>query len=308
MGIPAPPRRPTLAGSILVACAALLACACARPRPALPYICDPAWSNAFSADMRAASRGFRRAGTRVLPVAYPMADLPNGLNALIASRAEPRIALSPLIGSDVAGLHAVFPDKAFIVPGVAVPEGAGAFGSRSDASRAIELLGHMAGKAAKKGNPGPSSAIRYAAAILLAGPEGESQKADFSRGFESEFPDSGIGRLLIRVVAEDKSEALAAITELSGYDVKFLFLSAGSVSAAVLDAVPERGWTVAGFRLKDLSGTHPGLAASIEDDWEGLARSALTRASASGEANAAVPARIIRLEGDRSGLFSDFTR
>jgi hypothetical protein len=300
--------RALLALALALASAALLSCACARARPALPYICDPAWSGAFSGDMAAVSRGFGRSGREVLPIAYPMTDLPNGLNALIASRKERVIALSPLIGSDLVGLHAVFPDKTFIVPGLDAPEGSQAYGSRSDTAQALEILGHMAAKAVQKGKNGSSAAIRYAAAVFLSGPAGDAQKADFSRGFEAESPGSGLGSLLVRVVAEDKAEAVAAITELSGYDVKFVFLSAGSVSSAVLDAVPERGWTVAGLRLKDLSGTHPSLAASVEDDWEGLGRQALALTEAKGGSNAAVPARIIRLPGDRGGLFSNFKR
>jgi len=250
----------------------------------------------------------RRSGREVRPLTYPMTDLPNGLNALIASRKESLIALSPLIGGDLADIHAVFPQKTFVVPGLAVPEGSGAFGSFSDNAAALELLGRMAAKAVQKNGKTSSLAVFYAAAIVLTGTEGEAQKADFSRGFEAEIPGSGLERLLIRTVAEDKAEALAAVTELSGYDVKFLFLSAGSVSSAVLDAVPQRGWTVAGLRLKDLSGTHPSLAASVEDDWENLARRAMAMASSKSAANASVPARILRLEGDRGGLFSNFKR
>jgi hypothetical protein len=282
-------------------------------RPVLPYICDPAWSGPLSADSKEAVLGLGRSGYRVEKIIFSMAELPSGLNSLLVSRKEKLIALSPFLGSEISRLHAIFPDKTFVIPGLAVPDGLNAYGSRTDTAQAVELLGHIAAKTALNGGSGSKAGIFYAAAIFPVGPEGEAQKADFLRGFQAEITDTSREYLLVREVSEDKAEAVAAINDFVSYDVKFLFLSAGSSAQAALAAVPERGWTVAGMRLKELSGTHPSLAASVEDDWEALARRAMARSlaqtlSKKAEASDSVPARILRLQGDRFGLFSNFNR
>jgi hypothetical protein len=291
--------------------AATLAASCAA-RGELPYLRDPAWSGLLAADAEAAERGLSESGYRVRSLDFAMKDLPDGLNSLLVSRKEGIIALSPLFGSDIIRLHAIFPEKTFVIPGGEVPEGINSFGSRSDFSAALEILGKMAADAAKEKGKGASPGLFYAAALFPSNDEGEAQKTAFIRGFSAEIQDSSRDYLLTRSIGDDKAEAAAAIAYFASYDVKFLFLSAGPSSPDALAAVPERGWTVTGLRLKALSGTHPSLAASIEDDWEALARQALALArSAPGEASSAtasVPGRILRLEGDRRGLFSNFKR
>lgn len=285
---------PLLSGFLLLSCA----------RPALAYMGDPAWLGPFSADAKAAARGLGRGGYSVSLVAVPMAGLPSGLNASILARKEGIVALSPFLGGDIGRLGPVFPDKTFVIPGLRVPEGVKAFGSHTETGPALERLGRIAAKVVKKHE---AAGICYAAAIFPRGEEGESEKEAFIRGFQAEISEISRDKLLDRSVAPEKVEAISAIVEFRSYNVKFLYLSAGAASADALAESPERGWTIAGMRLKDLSGRHPSLAASVEDDWEALGRAAMEGATAGSPPNAAVPARILRLKGDREGVFSEFT-
>jgi hypothetical protein len=290
---------------------------------ALDVVVDPIWNESFAAESKAFLSGARQAGFAPKLRVFPMDGLPESLSLAINGMKGSTVLLSPLFGSEITRLQASFPGKTFVLPGVELGvDMVGVYSSRSDILPAIGKMGHIGAEIARKsaakastgasarpevlmgGNSPSSEDVVYVAALFPLGDEGDAQEEAFREGFDYGNGNSGRSLLAVRRVSENKAEAESIIRDFSSLTVSFLFISAGRESAAALAAVPERGWVVAGLRLKDLDGLHPQLAGSVEDDWKALAKAALGAATASGKARSDVPARILRLSGDREGVFS----
>jgi hypothetical protein len=290
---------------------------------ALDCVVDPVWNESFPKESRDFLSGARQAGFAPRLRVFPMEGLPESLSLSINGLKGSMVLLSPLFGSEISRLQASFPGKTFILPGVELGvDMAGLYSSRSDILPAIGKMGQIGAEIAQGskakastgasarpevlmgGNSPSSEEVVYVAAIFPLGQEGDAQEEAFREGFGYGNKNSGKALLSLRRVSENKAEVESIIRDFSSLTVGFLFISAGRESAAALAAVPERGWVVAGLRLKDLEGFHPQLAGSVEDDWKALAKAALSEAKVSGKARSQVPARILRLSGDREGVFS----
>ncbi len=301
--------------------------ACGRPQ--IGYISDPAWSGAFSASSREYKAGLAQAGYQVRDIKLDLSGLPSSLSLAIEGYAGKTVALSPLLGSEIQRLSPAFPEKTFILPGVS-PEGemANSYLANSDYLPGTRLMGQMAARvlgsgavplgkgkkadAAKvviaEGDEDIARPLFFAAALLPLGESGDALEEAFRAGFSEAAPELAQEMILVRRIRDDRAEAESAVRELSSFSLRFLYIAAFSSAPAALDSVPPRGWVVAGQGLGSLDGIYPSLAASLENDWRALARSAASRAQAAGAARESLPAKIFRLKGDREGIFSKFPR
>jgi hypothetical protein len=270
-----------------LACLLFLFTSCSSQRVLL--LSDPIWEKAFPEDSADFLRGAREAGFAVRKIVLEMKEPHAELFSRLGGSAEPYVLLSPLLGLEAGSLADAFPRKKFLVPGPRPASALPYITLASDRPPALDAMGRAAARylaaeiaaqdASGQGVDPGAAPVSFAYAVFLEGIEGDADSIAFQAAYAQEAATIGLPplSLILERVPDDRTIAESLSRSIFIRDVRFLFVSAGAGSKFFISALPARGCIAAGLGIRALSALSPNLAASLEEDYRGLARMALSK-------------------------------